>query len=200
MNFPPADWRTAIEAARDSTITKERRPAKPLWELGLAEQMSKLLRSSDLSVPGSRQHKVWTSYLHTETAWAERKSSWFARHPARQDAKTYLDALEERYQTLLHTVLDGWDANDFAEIVMKDSKATLDLSKDEKLALPATVESLRSAILELIPHARLADVFLEVVDWTGFSDHLPHPNVPQHTTTPHPLSDLASSSALFPPA
>ena len=73
MDFLPADWRTAIEAARASTIPKERRPAKHLWELGLAEQMRKLLRSSDLSVPGSRQHKVWTSYLHTETAWAERK-------------------------------------------------------------------------------------------------------------------------------
>ncbi len=53
---------------------------------------------------------------------------------------------------------------------MKDGKATLDLSKDEKLVLPATVESLRSAILELMPHARLADVFLEVEDWTGFGD------------------------------
>lgn len=45
---------------------------------------------------------------------------------------------------------------------MKDGEATLDLSKDEKLALPATVESLRTAILELMPHARLADVFPEV--------------------------------------
>src|SRR5258708_21170447 len=122
LAFRPADWRTAIEAARASTIPKERRPAKHLWELGLAEQMRKLLRSSDLSVPGSRQHKVWTSYLHTETAWAERKSSLFARHPARQDAKTYIVALEGSYHTRLHTVLDGWDANDFAEIVMKDSK------------------------------------------------------------------------------
>jgi hypothetical protein len=138
----PADWRTAIEADRASKDPKERRRAKHLLELGLAEQMRKLLRSSDLSVLGSRQHKVWTSYLHTEAAWAERKSSWFARHPSHQDAKTYLDALEERYQTLLQTVLDGWDTNDFAEIVMKDGKATLDLSKDAKLALPATVEPL----------------------------------------------------------
>src|SRR5712692_10258487 len=149
MDFLPADWRTAIEAARASTIPKERRIAKHLWELGLAEQMRRLLRSSDLSVPGSRQHKVWTSYLHTETAWAARKSSRFARHPGHQDAETYLNALEERYQTTLRTVLAGWDTNDFAEIVTKDGKAVLDLSKDEKLVLPATVEPLRAAILEL---------------------------------------------------
>jgi hypothetical protein len=47
MRFLPDDWRKAIEAADGVT-------AKHLWELGLAEQMRRLLRSSDLSVPGSR--------------------------------------------------------------------------------------------------------------------------------------------------
>jgi hypothetical protein len=61
LDFLPADWRTAVETARTSKDPKDRRRAKRLWELGLAEQMRKLLRSSDLSVPGSRQHKVWTS-------------------------------------------------------------------------------------------------------------------------------------------
>ncbi len=141
LDFLPLDWRTTIEAA-------DRRIAKHLWELGLAEQMRKLLCSSDLSVPGSRQHKVWTSYLHTEAAWTERKVSWFARHPGAADANEYLDALEERYQATLSTVLKGWNANDFAEIVTnKEGKATLDLSRDEKLPLPATVEPLRDAIL-----------------------------------------------------
>jgi TnpA family transposase len=135
-DFLPDEWRQAIDAAKAHT-------AKHLWELGLAKQMRKLLRSSDLSVPGSRQHKVWTSYLHTPAAWAERKASWFARLPASQNANTYLDALEERYRTTLQTVLDGWETNEFAEIVTKDGKATLDLSKDEKLLLPATVEPLR---------------------------------------------------------
>jgi len=75
------------------------------------------------------------------------------------------DLLEERYQTTLKTVLDGWESNDFAEIVTKDGKATLDLSKDEKLPIPATVEPLREAMLRVMPHARLADVFIEVDDW-----------------------------------
>src|SRR5712692_3330691 len=176
MDFLPADWRTAIEAARASTIPKDRRIAKHLWELGLAEQMRKLLRSSDLSVPGSRQHKVWTSYLHTEAAWAERKVSWFARHPGAADADVYLDALEEPYQATLSTVLKGWNANDFTEIVTKDGKATLDLSRDEKLPLPATVEPLRDAILSVMPHARLADVFIEMEHWVGFRDEFPHLN------------------------
>src|SRR5258708_20349171 len=98
--------------------------------------MRKLLRSSDLSVPGSRQHKVWTSYLHTPTAWAERKASWFTRLPSSENADTYLDLLEERYRTTLQTVLDGWESNEFAEIVTKDGKATLAISNNEKLPIP----------------------------------------------------------------
>jgi hypothetical protein len=62
--------------------------------------------------------------------------------------------------------------------MMKDGKATLDLSKDEKPVLPTGVEPLRAAMLELMPHARLADVFLEVEDWMGFRDDFPHLNGP----------------------
>ena len=197
LDFLPADWRTAVETAWASNDPKERRKARRLWELGLAEQMRKLLRSSDLSVPGSRQHKVWTSYLHAEAAWAERKSSWFARHPAHQDANAYLDALEERYQTTLQRVLGGWDTNDFAQIVMKDGKATLDLSKDEKVVLPESVEALREAVLALMPHARLADVFLEVEDWTGFREDFVHLNERQHPTRRDPRTDLALFAAIL---
>jgi TnpA family transposase len=189
-DFLPDEWRQAIETAKGHT-------AKHLWELGLAEQMRKLLRSSDLSVPGSRQHKVWTSYLHTEAAWAERKSSWFARHPGAQDAHAYLDALEERYQATLRTVLAGWDTNDFAEIVTKDGKAVLGLSKDEKPMLPATVEPLRAAILELMPHARLADVVIEVEDWTGWRSDFPHLNERQNTAKRDPRTDLALFAAIL---
>jgi TnpA family transposase len=171
--------------------------AKHLWELGLAEQMRKLLRSSDLSVPGSRQHKVWTSYLHTPAAWAERKASWFARLPASQNANTYLDGLEERYRTTLQAVLNGWETNEFAEIVIKDGKATLDLSKDEKLPLPATVEPLREAMLRVIPHARLADVLIEVDDWVGLRGYFTHLNEREAAKTRDPRVDVALFAALL---
>ncbi len=189
-DFLPDEWRQAIDAAKAHT-------AKHLWELGLAEQIRKLLRSSDLSVPGSRQHKVWTSYLHTPAAWAERKVSWFARQPASQNANTYLDGLEERYRTTLQTVLDGWESNDFAEIIIKDGKATLDLSKDEKLPLPATVEPLREAMLRVIPHVRLADVFIEVDDWVGLRGHFTHLNEREAAKTRDPRVDVALFAALL---
>ena len=189
-DFLPDEWREAIDGAKAHT-------AKHLWELCLAEQMRKLLRSSDISVPGSRQHKVWTSYLHTPTAWAERKASWFTRLPASESADAYLDLLEERYRTTLKTVLDSWESNDFAEMVTKDGKATLDLSKDEKLPLPATVEPLREAILRVMPHARLADVFIEVDDWVGLRGLFTHLNERQGAKTRDPRVDVALFAALL---
>ena len=189
-DFLPADWRKAITAA-------DGRTAKHLWELCLADQMRQLLRSSDLSVPGSRQHKVWTSYLHSPTAWTERKVSWFARFPASEEADAYLDTLEARYRATLKTVLDGWETNDFAEIVMKDGKATLDLSKDEKISIPATVEPLREAILTVLPHVRLADVFVEVDDWVGLRGLFTHLNERHGATTRDPRVDMALFAALL---
>ena len=163
----PDEWREAIDAAKVHT-------AKHLWELCLAEQMRKLLRSSDLSVPGSRQHKVWTSYLHTPTAWAERKASWFTRLPASQNADTYLDLERSGIERRFKTVLDGWGA--MICRFTKDGKSTSDLSKDEKLLIPATVEPLREALLRVIPHARLADVLIEVDDWVGLRSLFTHLN------------------------
>src|SRR6266496_4907403 len=189
-DFLPAEWREAIDGAKAHT-------AKHLWELCLAEQMRKHLRSSDLSVPGSRQHKVWTSYLHTETSWAERKASWFTRLPASENADTYLDLLQERYRTTLKTVLGGWESNDFAEMATKDGKATLDLSKDEKLLIPATVEPLREALLRVMPHARLADVFIEVDDWVGLRSLFTHLNERESAKTRDPRVDVALFAALL---
>jgi len=168
LEFAPQPWREAIQAAEGVT-------AKHLWELCLAEQMRILLRSSDLAVPGSRQHKVWTAYLHPPTAWLERSVSWFARWHGPVAANAYLDHLEDRYIATLQTVQQGWESNTFASIVTDTNDiGRLAFTKDEKEVLPASVGELRDAVLRLLPHARLADVLLEVDDWVGLRHHFVH--------------------------
>jgi len=93
--------------------------------------------------------------------------------------------------------LDGWESNDFAEMVTKDGKATLDLSKDEKLLIPATVEPLREALLRVMPHARLADVFIEVDDWVGLRSLFTHLNERESAKTRDPRVDVALFAALL---
>jgi len=191
MAFVPPDWRAAMR--RSDGVT-----AKHLWELCLAEQMRQLLRSSDLSVPGSRQHKVWTAYLHAPTAWAERKASWFAQWHASADPQVYLDALEARYLATLTAVQAGWDDNEFAAIVIdKDGKAALDLSKDEKLSATPTTDPLRGTVRDLLPHTRMADVFVEVDDWVGLRQHFTHLNERHAASGRDPHVDTALFAAIL---
>jgi TnpA family transposase len=187
MAFVPEDWRAAIDRS-DGVVGKH------LWELCLAQQMGRLLRSSDLHIPGSRQHKVWTAYLHAPAAWAARKVSWFARWHGAPDPDTYLDALEDRYLAVLKTVQEGWETNDFASIGKDDEgKPALALSKDEKVPTPETVAPLREAVIQLLPHARLADVFIEVDDWVGLRQHFTHLN----ERKPAAQRDARVDTALF---
>lgn len=101
------------------------------------------------------------------------------------------------HRTTLQNGLEGWESNDFAEMVTKDGKATLDLSKDEKLPLPATVEPLLETLLRVMPHARLADVFIEVDDWVGLRSLFTHLNERESAKTRDPRVDVALFAALL---
>jgi len=80
---------------------------------------------------------------------------------------------------MLEKVLEECDQDGFAQITHqggKSGKATIDLFRDEKIPVPATVEQLKEAILEVLPHARLVDVLIEVDDWVGLQSHFTHLN------------------------
>jgi TnpA family transposase len=122
-----------------------------LWMLCLAEQLRNQLRSADILVPGSRQHQEWTSYLHSAAAWRERRASWFDTWYGPPDVNAYLAELEERFETLIEQVTEGWEQNTFARI--EDN--TLVLSRDEKIDVPASARALRQAAVELLPRMKL---------------------------------------------
>lgn len=94
MGFIDDDWRRAMVAETPSANGRRkdhsinRRP----WELCLAEKIQHALRSSELLVVGSREHRDWTSYLHTEEAWEGRRESWFADWHAPTDPDEYLES------------------------------------------------------------------------------------------------------------
>jgi TnpA family transposase len=61
VGFVNAAWR-AVVLRPDGTLNCA------MWELSLAQVMRDLLRSSDLQVVGSRQHRDWMGYLHAPQA------------------------------------------------------------------------------------------------------------------------------------
>lgn len=147
----------------------------PLWMLCLAEQLRNQLRSADILVPGSRQHQEWTSYLHSEAAWRERRASWYANWYGPPEVDTYLTELEERFETLLTQVTEGWEQNTFARI----EDDALVLSRDEKIEVPASARALRQAAVELLPRMKLPDILLEVNRWLNYRGAFTHPNEAQ---------------------
>jgi len=143
-----------------------------LWMLGLAEQLRRQLRSSDILVPGSREHRNWESYLHPQAAWVARRPTWFDAWHASPEVNPYLDQVAERFDATLKQVEETWKDNSFAKI--EDNR--LVLSRDEKIEIPASAKAVRKAIVELLPRMKLPAVLIEVNSWLDFRQHFSHPN------------------------
>ena len=165
LSFLDDRWRSVVCPSPD-TIDHQ------LWMLGLAEQLRRQLRSADILVPGSRQHRDWESYLHPQAAWAERRASWFDAWHGSPNVDTYLDHVAERFAAALKQVEDTWEENSFARI----EDGQLVLSRDEKIEIPASAKALRKAIVELLPRVKLPALLIEVNSWLPFRQHFTHPN------------------------
>jgi TnpA family transposase len=162
-----------------------------MWMLCLAEQLRRLLRSSDVLVPGSRQHRQWDSYLHTTTAWGARKTSWFGGWHAATNVDSYLDELTERFNATLSQVAATWESNTFAKL----ENDRLLLARDEKVAIPASAKALREAIVALLPRIKLPALLIEVDTWVRFRQYFTHPNADQGQVWP--TRDPALDPSLF---
>jgi TnpA family transposase len=143
-----------------------------MWLLCLAEQIRRRLRSSDLLVPGSRQHRAWDSYLHAPAAWAQRKPSWFVMWHGPPEVDVYLQQLAARYEATMQQVAATWSTNTFARI--EDGR--LALSRDEKIPIPDSAKALRTALLALLPRVTLPTLLIEVDSWVHVRQHFTHPN------------------------
>ena len=167
-DFVPARWRSCV-IQPDGTLNHR------MWMLCLAEQLRNGLRASDILVPGSRQHRDWRSYLHPESAWGERRTSWFADEwHGGSDPDVYLERLRTRFDATVAQVEADWENNTFARI----EKERLVLRKDEKITIPPRAQALRDAIVALLPRIKLPDLLIEVDRWVGIRRIFTHPNEP----------------------
>jgi len=182
--FVPDSWRAAV-CPTPATIDHR------FWMLCLAEQLRNQLRSADILIPGSRQHQAWTSYLHPEAAWRDRRSSWFAAWHGVPEATAYLKQVEERLDATLEQVADGWNDNAFARI----EENRLVLSRDEKVEVPASARALRQAAVDLLPRMKLPDILIEVNRWVNYRASFTHPNDAQRR--PSEARDTQLDASLF---
>ncbi len=165
LDFVPDAWRKAVRPDRGEVD-------RHMWELCLAEQIRHHIRSSDLHVVGSRQHRDWTTYLHTPQAWEARRDAWFAGWHGPTDPDEYLDAAAAKLDETLRRVADALGNNPFARV----TDGRLDLSRDAKVEVPASAVALRQRIASLLPRVKLTDLLVEVDSWVRIREHFTHPN------------------------
>jgi TnpA family transposase len=172
MGFVDDGWRRAMVVETPSVNGRGKDPSinRRLWELCLADRIQDALRSSDLHVVGSREHRDWTSYLHTEEAWEARRESWFVDWHASTDPDEYLEQAADTLDRKLREVAATLKDNPFASVV----DGELRLSEDDKVEIPNSAKDLRKKVVALLPRVSLADLLIEVDSWVEVRDHFTH--------------------------
>jgi len=172
MGFVDDGWVRVMVLETPSVNGRRKAPSinRRLWELCLAGRIQHALRSSDLHVVGSREHRDWTSYLHTEEAWEARRESWFADWHASTDPDEYLEQAAATLDEKLREVAATLEDNPFASIVDGELK----LSEDDKVEIPKSAKDLRKKVVALLPRVSLADLLIEVDSWVEIRDHFTH--------------------------
>src|SRR6266852_9327725 len=141
------------------------------YEAAAFEALKGRVRSGDVAVSGSRRYRPFEHYLLPAADFEQLTEKQQTRLVVNKDAEGYLVA---KQQEIFHklTALQESIGKVEGSLVL-DEKGHLHLPSLEK-AVPEEVERLKKRVYALLPHLPLADVLLEVDNWTGFLRHFTH--------------------------
>jgi TnpA family transposase len=141
------------------------------YEAAAFETLKGRVRSGDVAVSGSRRYRSFENYLLPPTHFEQLTEKQQTRLTVSSDAEVYLAAKQQEIAQKL-TVLQESIGKIEGSLIL-DEKGHLHLPQLEK-AVPEEVERLKKRVYALLPHLPLADVLLEVDNWTGFLRHFTH--------------------------
>src|SRR6266571_3477961 len=141
------------------------------YELCALSELRSGLRSGDIWIAGSRQHKALEDYLLSDAAWQQHKQAGTTEVNIPADFPTYLAERKEELHRQLTTV----------EQLLKEEKLPdVRLVKGELVitplvkAVPDEVDALTRQAYDLLPRIKLPDLLLEVDTWAPYSRHFTH--------------------------
>lgn len=160
------------------------------YELAAFTELRNYVRSGDISIVGSRQHKDFDEYLVPSQDWIDSKEIG-----TRLAVATHADEyIAERTQTLLKRIetfsnnahsLDGVDID----------KGNLHLQRLEK-DTPEEAKQLSAKLYHMLPRVKLTDLLLEVANWTGFEQQFIHASTNKPPKGEEIIISLASLMAM----
>lgn len=161
-----------------------------VYELAAFTELRNYVRSGDISIVGSRQHKDFDEYLVPSRDWNDSKEMGI-RLAVSPNADEYII---ERTQTLLGRIatfsknthsLDGVDIDN----------GNLHLHRLEK-DTPEEAKQLSAKLYHMLPRIKLTDLLLEVANWIGFEQQFIHASTNKPPKGEEIIISLASLMAM----
>lgn len=141
---------------------------KTYYEMATLTELHNYIRSGDVSVSGSKQHKDFDDYLVSKEDWELNKIEG-TRLAVPHSAEDYL---EERTQTL-RLKFESF-SEQFSQLEdVKLENGSLHVARLEKQT-PTESEFLSEKLYSMIPRVKLTDLLMEVATWTGFDEEFTH--------------------------
>ena len=158
LNFVSNRWQKHVYDD-DGTINRH------YYEMAVLTELRNYVRSGDVSIVGSRQHKDFDEYLVPKENWARIEPS-VTKLAVSMSASDYLS---ERTESLLKRL--EWvskNVDDLEGINVENGKLHIErLEKDT----PEEARDFSVSLYELLPSIKLTDLLIEVANWTKFHEH-----------------------------
>ena len=138
------------------------------YEMAALTELRNYIRSGDVSIIGSREHKDFEEYLLSKENWNHITQAT-TKLAVSLSAEEYL---EERSESLIKRL--NWVSNNVDNLEgvnVENGKLHIErLQKDT----PEDARDFSISLYQMLPRVKLADLLMEVAHWTGFHEQFVH--------------------------
>jgi TnpA family transposase len=164
----PTDF---VDGKWEPYVVKEETIDRHAYELCVLSELRHGLRSGDIWINRSRQHKALEEYLLSETEWQGLKEAGTTEIKGEMNWKAYLEERRETLNAHLKTVEKLMAEEALPDVRWEKGKLVITpLTKD----VPDEVKALTRQLYNLLPRIKLPDLLLEIDSWTQYSRHFTH--------------------------
>ncbi|WP_010648716.1 Tn3 family transposase [Oceanobacillus massiliensis] len=161
LGFVPKRWEKHVYD-ENGTINRH------YYEMAALTELKNHIRSGDVSVVGSRQHRDIEDYLVTKQEW-QTDCSKEIKLATPISSDTYLAEREKSLNQRLHWL--SKNSNDLEGINLDKGKLHIQrLEKD----VPEEAREFSLSLYAMLPRVKLPDLLMEVTNWTGFDEQFIH--------------------------
>lgn len=138
------------------------------YEMAVLTELRNYIRSGDVSIVGSRQHKDFDEYLVSRADWNQTKLNQ-TKLAVSVSADEYLEERMESLSKRLEWVSSNVD--ELEGINLENGKLHINrLEKD----VPTEARDFSVSLYEMLPRIKLTDLLIDVARWTGFQEQFVH--------------------------